>query len=282
MASATLILDDASIRVPGEAFHFDGFLRWIHSGSLNGRRASFLVDQVYLEMNDQVSLHIPDDVLSLEGFLRWVHSPDFPERGRPSFLAGEVSIDMSPEELVTHNFVKADVGADITFWNRRRKLGRLFADRALLIHGPTGLSTEPDLMFCLHTSLKAGRVRLAEVVQGSGRYVEVRGSPDLIVEIISDTSVQKDTRDLPPRYFAAGVQEYWLIDARGRRLDFRIFVRGRKRFVAIKPDAKGYVRSRVLNGAFRLSRKKGSAAISQYRLLAKKQSKSEKDAYDIE
>jgi Uma2 family endonuclease len=47
-------------------------------------------------------------------------------------------------------------------------------------------------------------------------------APDLIVEIVSDTSVRKDTERLPVSYFAAGVGEFWLIDARRDPLEFLI------------------------------------------------------------
>ena len=43
---------------------------------------------------------IPASALtSLKGFRAWVASRDYPERGRVTFLDGEVLIDMSPEEL---------------------------------------------------------------------------------------------------------------------------------------------------------------------------------------
>jgi Uma2 family endonuclease len=215
------------------------------------------------------ALTIPADIFGLEGFLRWVHSADFPEGRRASFLAGEVTVEMSAEELITHNYVKADLSRDLGLWVARRQIGRLFADRALLINEAGELSTEPDMMLCLWETLRKGRARLSEVVEGSGRFLEVRGSPDLVVEIVSDSSVQKDTIVLPALYFAADVQEYWLIDARKKKMSFQLFTRGRKRFAAAKLDANGYLRSRVLNGAFRLTRKKDPIGGSQYRLLGK-------------
>jgi Uma2 family endonuclease len=214
-------------------------------------------------------LTIPADVFGLDGFLRWVHSPDFPEGRRASFLAGEVTVEMSPEELITHNYVKADLSRDLGLWVMRRQLGRVFADRALLTNDAVGLSTEPDMMICLWETLRKGRARLAEAVQGSGRFLQVCGSPDLVIEIISDTSVRKDTVVLPDLYLAAEVQEYWLIDARRKKIGFQLFTRGRRRFTAAKPDNAGYLRSGVLKGSFRLIRKKDPIGGSQYRLLAK-------------
>ena len=42
------------------------------------------------------------------------------------------------------------------------------------------------------------------------------------MEIVSDSSVVKDTRQLRQAYARAGVHEYWLVDARGEDLLFEI------------------------------------------------------------
>ena len=44
----------------------------------------------------------------------------------------------------------------------------------------------------------------------------------MVLEVVSDTSVEKDTVILPPLYHAAGVDEFWRVDARGE-LKFEIF-----------------------------------------------------------
>jgi Uma2 family endonuclease len=61
-------------------------------------------------------------------------------------------------------------------------------------------------------------------VQGGGDYIEILGSPDLVVEIVSDSSVRKDTTLLRDAYWKAGVREYWLFDARGAEIRFDILV----------------------------------------------------------
>jgi Uma2 family endonuclease len=214
-------------------------------------------------------VRVPADVFDLPGFLRWVRSGEFPERGRISFLDGEVNVDMSPEELRTHNFLKGDLYSGVDRWVSRLDLGQMFSDRSLLVNEAANLSTEPDIMFCRWKTLTSGRARLFEVEEGSGRWMEVHGSPDLVIEIISATSVYKDTKRLPPRYFAAGVKEYWIVDARGDEIDFRVLRRGKRGFVPVKPDADGYLRSRVLGGSFRLVRKRTRIGGWKYRLLSK-------------
>ena len=145
----------------------------------------------------------------------------------------------------------------------------MLADGALLVNENASLSTEPDLMFCSWESLESGRVRYVEAVEGSERYVEVVGSPDLVVEIVSRSSVYKDTQALPPLYFAAGVSEYWLIDARGAEIDFRLKVRGDAGWNDTESDSEGYYQSNVLGGRFRLGRELNRVGGFRYELFSK-------------
>jgi hypothetical protein len=46
---------------------------------------------------------VPPFAHTLAGFRAWAKSDDFPERGHISFIDQEIIIDMSPEELETHN-----------------------------------------------------------------------------------------------------------------------------------------------------------------------------------
>ena len=75
-----------------------------------------------------------------------------------------------------------------------------------------------------------------------------------MVEVISDSSVTKDTRRLPPAYFDAGVLEFWLVDARGEELQFQIHQRGKKEFQPVGIDDEGYQKSEVFNRRYRLDR----------------------------
>lgn len=213
---------------------------------------------------------IPAEAFDLAGFRRWVHSPEFCERGRFSYLAGEFYVDMAAEEIHTHNVVKLAVTADLRAWTRPRNLGKLLADRAFYVNRPVDLATEPDLMFVAWDTLRSGQARLVEVVEGSGRFLEVQGAVDLTVEIVSDSSVRKDTQRLLDLYFAAGVGEYWLIDARGEDVSFKLFVRGDGGFVERAPDAEGYRHSDVLQGKFALNREVDPVGGFEYVLHARR------------
>lgn len=212
-------------------------------------------------------VRVPADICTLREFRRWAHSDAFPESGRVSYLAGEVDIDMSPEELTTHNQAKTDVTGDLRALVRRFRRGNVFSDGALLVNEAADLSTEPDAMFCSVESYQSGRVKYVERREGSRRYIEVTGSPDLVIEVVSRTSVHKDTELLPPLYFAAGVSEYWIVDARRDELVFRVLTRGQGQFVETGADADGYRLSRVLGRRFQLVREPSPAGGYWYTLL---------------
>lgn len=53
----------------------------------------------------------PGWVSELESFRRWADDDNFPEKGRISFIEGDVWVDMSMEQLFTHNAVKTAVNS---------------------------------------------------------------------------------------------------------------------------------------------------------------------------
>lgn len=213
---------------------------------------------------DQV--RVPADVFDLHGFRTWAHSAAYPQTGKICFVGGEIEIDMSPEGINTHNAVKSDLYVDVGAIARKHKIGRLFVDGAFLVNETADLATEPDLMFCLWETLRSGRAVLAPWVEGSEHLVELQGTPDLVAEIVSKSSVRKDTVVLRKAYFAAGIAEYWLIDARGKSLKFQVLKRGKSQYVAVKPDADGYCSSPVLGHKLRLVRGRDPLGGACYRL----------------
>lgn len=116
---------------------------------------------------------------------------------------------------------------------------------------------------------RSGRVEFAPWVEGRDRLVEVRGRPDLVCEIVGKGSVHKDTVRLRKAYHAAGISEYWLIDARGKTLDFQILNRGKKAYLPAMPDVDGYLSSVVLKRRFKMVRRKNQMGGACYRLLSR-------------
>jgi len=198
-------------------------------------------------------VEIPLDIRSLDDFRRWALSDRFPERGRIDFVAGKIEVDMSPEDVFCHGKLKGVIFGKLFQRIDREDLGHLFTDRTRISVPAAGLSVEPDIVFISHESLDAGRVRLVPKSGGEpGRYVEVEGAPNLIVEIVSDRSVAKDTRRLPAAYAKAGVREFWLVDARKEPLAFQIRHLLGEAYRPAQADTEGYQRSSVLACRFRL------------------------------
>jgi Uma2 family endonuclease len=210
--------------------------------------------------------HIPADVHTLAAFRGWSREPSFPERGRIDFLAGDVAVDMSPEDLYTHGALKTVLAIELGSLVVKAGLGNVFIDRARVVSLTADLSVEPDLVVVLWPTLESGRVREIPSARGEGRYVEMEGAPDLVVEVVSDGSARKDRRRLPPLYARAGVPELWLVDARGPEVRFEIFRLGPEGYLLQAADADGWAASPVLGRAFRLTRRAARLARWAYEL----------------
>jgi Uma2 family endonuclease len=217
---------------------------------------------------DQVE--IPLGIGSLADFRRWAASASFPERGRIDYVAGHIEVDMSPENLFSHGTLKVEVARVLANRVKRDDLGHVFSDRTRVSCPDAGLSAEPDVVYLSYESIDENRVRLfPKATAEEGEYVEIEGPPDVAVEIVSDSSVIKDTQRLPIAYFEAGVREFWLLDARGKELIFHIHRRGKSRFEAIEPDADGFQASAVYACRFRLDRRRHAKGHYVYDLLEK-------------
>jgi Uma2 family endonuclease len=221
-----------------------------------------------VHMADVVSfeeqVEVPLDIRTLEDFRRWALSDDFPQRGRIDYVGGRIEVDMSPENLFFHGTLKMEIATVLHQLVAKTGMGHVVSDRTR-VSCPPNLSVEPDVVVLMKETLAERRARLIRAKRRG--YIEVEGAPDLIVECVSDSSVQKDTRRLPQRYFDAGIREFWLADARSDNLLFRIYHRGEKGFVPQVPDKDGYQQSAVLQRRFVLNRIPGDDDTWQYDLL---------------
>jgi len=212
-------------------------------------------------------LEIPP-ITNLAEFREWAVSDEFPDRGRIDYIGGMIEVsDMAPEALGSHGSPKVEIVSVIHQCLKSRRLGKVFVDRTRLSNPETGLSVEPDVLIVSYESIQTGRVKLVPLRSHPHEYIEVEGAADLVVEIVSHSSVSKDRTQLPKEYFAAGVREYWLVDGRGDELEFAVFRRGRTAFTRTKPDPKGFVRSRVLETSFRFIRSRDEFGFWEYELL---------------
>lgn len=215
-------------------------------------------------------IEVPMGLHSLAEFRRWATSDEFPERGRIDYIAGRIEVDLSPEDLYTHGTVKTKLVMVLGARVESLGTGDLFSDRTRVSCPHADLSAEPDIVFVSEEGLESGRVKLVPKASGEpDRYIEFEGAPDLVVEILSDSSVKKDTERLPPACFAAGVIEYWLVDARRETLEFIIHRRGLEGYEPADVDAEGYQHSSVMGCWYRLDRFRNPRGRLKYDLRAK-------------
>lgn len=198
---------------------------------------------------DDRSVFVPSWVNELQDFRRWAHSDDFPENGNLCYFPSGVWIDMSTEQIFSHNQVKGEYNRVLGNITRVEDLGRYFPDGVLLTYPGAILSSQPDGLFVLYSTLDAKRLR---IIPGKREgCVEFEGAPDMVLEIVSTSSVKKDTEILRELYWKAGISEYWLVDARSNVASFDILRHAPKGYTAVR-KADGWVKSKVFSRSFRL------------------------------
>jgi Uma2 family endonuclease len=215
---------------------------------------------------DRDQVCVPAWVTDLESFRRWSDSDDFPEKGKISYLKGEVWVDMSKEQIFTHALVKSEVGYALTGVAKKSGPGMYIVDGAFVTNRTANIATKPDGVFVSTASLESGQVRLIEGADEG--TVELEGSPDMVLEVVSTSSVRKDTVDLRQAYWEADIREYWLIDARKPPIKFDILRWGPRGYTA-SPKQSGWVRSPVFAKAFRLSVRGGASGSPEYTLAVR-------------
>jgi Uma2 family endonuclease len=133
-----------------------------------------------------------------------------------------------------HSDLDVWVGSLIQHLNESLQLGAVRRDMLIRLARSKRLRV-PDLMFISNSRLN--RIR----------PTYINGAPDLIFEIVSLDSRNRDRRDKYLEYEAGGVREYWIIDPMAQSLD-GYTLKGRK-YEEIQPD-EDRVHSAVLPGFY--------------------------------
>lgn len=215
-------------------------------------------------------IDIPPGIDTLDAFRRWTHSENFPEEGRINWIRGKLEIEMAADNIFWHSSPKSEISGSLYAPVKERDLGIIFVDRTRVVLPNVDLGCEPDLLFVSHESISTGRVRFIPTADKKpDSYLEVEGPPDMVLEVVSDSSVAKDTQRLFHDYYAGGVREYWLVDARGDELSFQIYTRGPDQFVPAETDDAGYQHSDVFDTWYTFSRSRDQHNLWRYDLAEK-------------
>jgi Uma2 family endonuclease len=209
---------------------------------------------------------IPDWVVDHASYRRWAHSDEFPERGRYSYINGTIWVDLAMEQFFSHNQVKTEYCSVLRYIVKTAQSGYFGGDGNLWTHVEAGVSTEPDGMYFTFDTLQSGRIRLIDGKEEG--YVELEGSPNMTLEVISASSITKDTIILKDQCAKAGVDEYWLVDARGAELRFEIWGLHEGQYVAA-PTVDGWLESAVFNRSFKLEQSTDPLGHPSFQLLVR-------------
>ncbi len=168
--------------------------------------------------------------MTYDEFLAWAD-----EDVHAEWVDGEVTVFVPPS--IRHQRLVSLLHYLLGLYADLRNLGEVLVAPVEMRLEPRGSSREPDLLFVA----KANASRLSAA--------RLDGPADLVVELVSDSSVARDRADKFYEYQEAGIGEYWVIDPRPgkERVDlYALTAEGR--YQAILPDADGRYHSVALPG----------------------------------
>lgn len=152
---------------------------------------------------------------------------------RYEILDGELL--MTPAPGVHHQRIVEELQFRVAQWVRHYRTG-------LLLPAPTDVVldddvvVQPDLLF----------VRAERVAELVGERA-VNGAPDLVVEVLSPSTLDRDRHRKRGIYRRYGVREYWIVDPANRAIEVLVLEEGDYRLASFAAE-NGAVASTVLPG----------------------------------
>ena len=204
--------------------------------------------------------------MTLDQFRAWQETEDYPQSGKVLFTDGRLYFDMSPERIDFHSALKTTLTRVLDTLVLENDLGRFYTDGPTIVEKKSGVSNEPDAVFASWETIKSRKLTIPK--EKRGQHIEFIGTPDWVCEIVSDFSVDKDTKVLRQAYHKAGIPEYWLIDPRGDDIDFQLLVWHEEGYLAAADDA-GWKQSPVFAREFRFTRQRDQVGWWMYDLEIK-------------
>ncbi len=122
----------------------------------------------------------------------------FPEDGKRYEIV-EGDCYMSPAPRTQHQRVSRNLLTIIHTYLRRTKIGEVFDAPADVIFSDTNI-VQPDLLVILAT-------RTSMITDKN-----IQGAPDIVIEILSETTRKTDEITKKKLYERHGVLEYWIVD----------------------------------------------------------------------
>jgi Uma2 family endonuclease len=129
---------------------------------------------------------------------------NLPEESRYDIVDGD--LQMSPSPTTVHQRIVLRLAEILSAWARSSGAGEVFVAPCDVILSETDV-VQPDVLF---VSRERG-----PIVQEKGVF----GAPDLIAEILSPATAERDRTVKAKLYARAGVRELWLVDPASRTIE---------------------------------------------------------------
>ena len=121
---------------------------------------------------------------------------------------------MAPAPDTWHQDWSRELTVILAGYVKRTKLGRVFASPVDVVLDAEN-TVQPDLVFVSSANL------------GIIQQRAIFGTPDLLVELVSPSSVRRDRYDKKELYTRFGVREYWIGDPANKALEVLTLIEGR-------------------------------------------------------
>jgi Uma2 family endonuclease len=140
----------------------------------------------------------------------------------------------APAPDTWHQDWLGDLYSMVRLFVKKNKLGRLFLAPVDVVLDSEN-TVQPDLVFVAANNFG--------IIQRRAIF----GTPDLLVELISPSTVRRDRYEKMKLYARFGVKEYWIGDAANRSLEILTLKEGRSE-LRCSAEEKGKLSSLVLTG----------------------------------
>jgi len=171
--------------------------------------------------------HVPKKVYSYQDYF------ELPDDGNKyEIIEGELI--MSPAPYTIHQDVMLNIAVDLVNFVRKTKIGKIYVAPTDVVISDINV-VQPDILFITSEKLQIITAK------------NIKGVPDLIIEIISPATGYYDLSGKKDLYEKIGVSEYWIIDPMKQRVDI-YYHSGKKFELSQRLEKEGQITSHVLKG----------------------------------
>jgi Uma2 family endonuclease len=171
--------------------------------------------------------HVPKKIYSYQDYF------ELPDDGNKyEIIEGELI--MSPAPYTIHQEVMLNIAVELVNFVRKTKIGKIYVAPTDVVISDINV-VQPDILFITSEKLQIITAK------------NIKGVPDLIIEIISPATGYYDLSGKKDLYEKFGIQEYWIVDPMKQRVE--IYLNFERRFeLHQRLEQRGIVKSIILNG----------------------------------